>query len=449
MRHSSSQLPLTAPWIAHAHAADLAAMSALLDAQPALGARIQQDLEAGCAKNPRTGRPGLNGEQTLRLLLVRQLTGWTYAELAFHLADSATYRAFCRVSALTGTPSKSALAATLRRVSPRTLAALNAALVTSAEARAIEPARTVRMDATVVPVAIHHPTDSTLLCDAVRVLDRLLKRSEAAAGFTAYHRHTKRAKRRALEIANLAPRAVTRRRQCYRDLLAYTEATASYGACALAHLEALPATAARARVRRHLAVLLPRVAQVMDQTRRRVFAGETVPAEEKIVSLFEAHADVLVKDRRDTYYGHKIFLTTGRSGLILDCAIPKGNPGDVTWAVPLVRRQQARFGRVPRQVSLDGGFASQDNLTAIKALGVTDVCFAKKRGLAVRDMVRSQWVYDKLRRFRAGIESGISLLKRVFGLARCVWKGAPGFHAYVHTAILAANLLLLARQRLP
>jgi IS5 family transposase len=155
-----------------------------------------------------------------------------------------------------------------------------------------------------------------------------------------------------------------------------------------------------------------------------------------------------VKDRRDTHYGHKIFLTTGRSGLILDCAIPKGNPGDVTWAVPLVRRQQRLFGRAPRQVSLDGAFASQGNLTDCKDLGVADVCFAKKRALAVLAMVRSQWVYDKLRRFRAGIESGISLLKRVFGLARCVWKRPIGFHAYVRTAVLAANLLLLARHRL-
>ena len=76
------------------------------------------------------------------------------------------------------------------------------------------------------------------------------------------------------------------------------------------------------------------------------------------------------------------------------------------------------------------------------------MCFAERRGLAVQDMVRSAWVYHKLRRFRAGIEAGISLLKRVFGLARCVWKGAAGFHAYVRTAVLAANLLLLARARL-
>ena len=130
MRHLSLQLPLTAPWIAHAHATELSAMSALLDEQPALASLIQQDLEAGCTKNPGTGRPGLTGEQTLRILVLRQLTGWTYEELAFHLADSATYRAFGRLGALTPTPSKSALAATLRRITPATLATMNDRLVT-------------------------------------------------------------------------------------------------------------------------------------------------------------------------------------------------------------------------------------------------------------------------------------------------------------------------------
>ena len=185
------------------------------------------------------------------------------------------------------------------------------------------------------------------------------------------------------------------------------------------------------------------------QTTRRVVHHEAVPATEKLVSLFEAHTDVLVKNRRATHYGHKIFLTTGASGLILDCVIPAGNPADATWAVPLVERQARRFGAAPQQVSMDGGFASRDNLAALKARGVTDVCFAKKRGLAVAAMTSSQGVYDKLRRFRAGIEAGISLLKRVFGLARCVWKGPTGFHSYVRTAVLAANLLLLARATLP
>jgi transposase, IS5 family len=450
MRHISPQLPLTAPWIAHPHAKELAAMSALLDEQPVLTELVQQDLEACCPKNAETGRPGLTAEQTLRSVVVRQLTGWTYAELAFHLADSTSYRAFCRIGALAKAPSKSALADAVARVQPATLATMNDLLVTSETARAVDPARTVRMDATVVPAAIHPPTDSNLLLDAGRVLDRLLLRANTVAGFTAFHRHLKRVKRRAIEITHLAPAATARRRACYRELLDLTQATASYAACALAHIEGVPERSpAQREVHDEIAAFLPLVAQVMDQTDRRVFQAEAVPADEKLVSLFEAHVDIIVKDRRDTYYGHKIYLTTGRSGLILDCAIPKGNPGDVTWTVPLVRRQVELYGCAPRQASFDGAFASTDNLADCKALGVEDVCFAKKRGLAILDMVRSEWVYDKLRRFRAGIEAGISLLKRVFGLARCVWKGATGFHAYVRTAVLAANLLQLARSRIP
>ena len=447
MRHLE-QLALTAPWIGHEHASELAKISERLDAQPRLAARIQQDLLAACPHNPRTGRAGLTGDQVLRMLLARQLNGWTYAELAFHLADSVSYRTFCRVGGFGSAPSKSALAANLRRVRPATLAALNALIVTSDAARTVETGRIVRIDSTVVPVAIHPPTDASLLLDGVRVLLRLLRQAEHLAGFTAYHRHLKRAKRRALAIQHLAPQATGPRRAAYRELLGLTRATADYASYALAHVEGLPPTRALRRLHHALAQMLPRVEHAIAQAARRVLHGELVPAPEKLVSLFETHTDVIVKDRRDTYYGHKIFLTGGASGLILDCAIPKGNPADATWTVSMLRRQGILFGRPPRQASFDGGFASADNLAAAKALPVRDVCFSKKRGLAVLDMVKSSWVFRKLRDFRAGIESAISLLKRVFGLARCVWKGAAGFHAYVRTAVLAANLLTLARHRL-
>ena len=63
--------------------------------------------------------------------------------------------------------------------------------------------------------------------------------------------------------------------------------------------------------------------------------GETVPAGEKVVSLFEPHTDILVKGGRATTYGHKINLTTGRSGLVLDAVVEQGNPagyaGESRW----------------------------------------------------------------------------------------------------------------------
>lgn len=387
MRHSH-QLSLTAPWIGHVHATELAAISALLDAQPRLAALVEQDLVRRCPKNARTGRPGLTGDQVLRLALARQWNDWSYEELAFHVADSASYRTFCRVSVLETAPSKSAVAANLRALLPQTLAALNDCLVTSPAARAIEPGRTVRIDSTVVPVAMHAPTDSALLYDSVRVLLRLLRRAERLADFTAYHSHLKRAKRRWLAIAHAAPNAARQRRAAYRELLTLAQATADYASIALEHL-GTPRTHVLQRLQQQLAHYLPLVQHIIVQTDRRVLQGEPVPALAKLVSLFEPHTDVIVKDRRATYYGHKIFLTGGASGLILDCAIPKGNPTDSTWALPMLQRHQGRYGAPPRQASFDGGFASKENLADAKRLGVADVCFAKRRGLAILDMVKS------------------------------------------------------------
>ena len=99
----------------------------------------------------------------------------------------------------------------------------------------------------------------------------------------------------------------------------------------------------------------------------------------------------------------------------------------------------------PRQVAADGGYASQHNLTAAKARGVNDVAFHKKRGLTVEVMVKSRWVYRKLRNFRAGIEAGISCFKRAYGAARCTWRGLDHFKAYIWSAAVAHNLVLLAR----
>jgi transposase, IS5 family len=80
-------------------------------------------------------------------------------------------------------------------------------------------------------------------------------------------------------------------------------------------------------------------------------------------------------------------------------------------------------------------------------LGVEDVAFHKKRGLRVEEMVKSRWVYRALRNFRAGIEAGISCLKRAYGLDRCTWKGLEHFRAYVWSSVLAYNLALFAKLR--
>ena len=100
-----------------------------------------------------------------------------------------------------------------------------------------------------------------------------------------------------------------------------------------------------------------------------MLAGEAVPASEKLVSLFEPHADIIVKSGRDVRYGHKLNLTTGRSGLILDLVVEAGNPADSERLLPMLERHIALYGAAPRQAAADGGYASRHNLSQAKALG--------------------------------------------------------------------------------
>ena len=190
---------------------------------------------------------------------------------------------------------------------------------------------------------------------------------------------------------------------------------------------------------------LPLIERIITQAERRVLGGEAVPAGEKLVSLFEPHADIIVKGGREVQYGHKINLSAGRSGMILDIVIETGNPADAERFLPMLERHVACHGAPPRQVASDGGYASGENLIRAKALGVQDVAFHRKRGLSIGAMVKSRWVYRKLRNFRAGIEANVSCLKRAFGLTRCTWRGLAHFEAYVWSSVVAYNLVLYAR----
>ena len=206
---------------------------------------------------------------------------------------------------------------------------------------------------------------------------------------------------RLIEYARVRPNRVPH----YRELIKLTHATLTYAdhAAALVSQALDPVTVAQwqAEFRRYR----PLIERIIRQTERRVLQGETVAANEKIVSLFEPHADIIVKGGREVEYGHKLNLTTGRSGLILDLVIEAGNPADSERFLPMLKRHIAFYGDAPRQAAADGGYASRQNLGEAKALGVRDMAFHKKAGLRIEDMVKSNWVYRKLRNFRAGIES--------------------------------------------
>jgi len=429
----------------HEHARELEMIDRILCDNPTITRLVWKDLQdQGASRHERRGRPGLSADVTLRAAIIKQMTGFSYEDLAFHLADSLSYRRFVGFAHPLDVPRKSALAKNIKRISEATWHEVNHVILLYAEARGIEDGRKVRIDATVTESNIHHPTDNALLLDCVEALSRILGRAHKSFDVP-FHNRCRRAKHRHMAIVNAKRQA--QRIKPYKELLKVTEDTICFAVQAIGRLcdKQGPMAGLAQRLARELEHYVPLARQVVEQTRRRVLNQESVPAEEKLVSIFEPHTDIIRKDNRGTYYGHKVTLTGGASGLVLDWVVEEGNPADSTLLIRMLERQQDLYGHYPRQASADGGFASKDNLRYAKAGGVQDMVFAKRRGLAVEDMVTQTWIYKALRDFRAGIEGVISFLKRVFGLRRCTWSGRPSFASYVGASIVSANLLILAR----
>ncbi|MER9124869.1 ISNCY family transposase [Mesorhizobium sp. M0959] len=420
---------------------ELKAMSQWLDEHCDLLGLVARDLVRVCVKA--TGRQGLPAEAVLRCALLKQYRQLSYQELAFHLEDSASFRAFARLP-WSWSPQKSVLQKTISAIRPETWEQINRALLSGARQAKLEDGAVVRLDSTVTSALMHEPSDSSLLWDAVRVMVRLLKQADVLTGGarSPWHDHCRAAKRRARKIQ--FTRGRPNRFQLYRELIAITRATLAYLQQATERLVAAGSPLIelwQAQVCHYR----PLIERIITQSERRVLAGELVPASDKLVSLFEPHADIIVKGSRDTEYGHKLNLTTGRSGMILDLVIEAGNPRDSDRLLPMLERHIGIWGQAPGQAAADGGFASRDNLATALTLGVRDMAFHKKAGLRIEDMVRSNWVYRKLRNFRAGIEADISCLKRAYGLARCTWRGLDHFKSYVWSSVVAYNLVVFTR----
>lgn len=424
---------------------ELEVMSQILDETPKVLNRIFKDL-IGTNKADK-GRLGMTAEQVLRAAILKQHRNLTYEELSFHLEDSQSFRAFARLE-MGQYPSGSTLQENIKVLKEETWEQVNRLVTGYAQEEGLENGKKVRIDSTGVESNIHYPTDATLLQDGIRVINRLLMDGYQLVPKPAYSfsDHTRVVKRRVLKIKNT--KKPEEQKQAYKDLLQIAGTVRGYALAAISVLETYPAEGEQIIFTANLTEELKRAIglfdRIMDQTRRRVLQGEKVPASEKVLSFFEDHTDIIEKGQREIIYGHKIFLTGGKSGLILDCLVSKGNPADSDLFMTLLERQKSQYVKPPQQTAADGGFASLDNLKKAKKMGVKDVSFSKKRGLSVLEMVKSLWVYKKLKNFRAGIEGNISRLKRVFGLTRCTWREWEGFKQYVWSAVVSYNLAVLA-----
>ena len=189
--------------------------------------------------------------------------------------------------------------------------------------------------------------------------------------------------------------------------------------------------------------------RVIDQARRRVLDGEPVPNAEKIYSIFEPHTDLIKrgKVRTPVEFGHKVFLAESGKGLITQYDVLNGNPCDEVHVSPSLTHHRRAFGRAPQLYGADRGFFSEQNLATCVQGSVKTICIPQRGGSKTpqRQAYERSAAFKQGQRFRAGIEGRISVLMRGRRMKRCRANGAERFALFVGAAVLANNLMILAR----
>src|SRR4051812_10736610 len=179
-RHPPVRLFGLVPELPDAFEPELAQLDRLLE-DDEIFRRVKADMARRRPHSLTLGRPGTPVEAILRLLIVKRLYGWSYEKVERLVSDSLVLRQFCRVYP-EKVPDDTTLLRWARVIAPATLVALNDRVVALARRLAVTRGRKLRLDGTVVETTIHHPSDSSLLADGVRVLSRALRRARTMLG---------------------------------------------------------------------------------------------------------------------------------------------------------------------------------------------------------------------------------------------------------------------------
>jgi IS5 family transposase len=454
-RHEPVNLFALIPQRYATFAPQLQELDHLLD-DDAIFQRLKGDLARRSPHSLTRGRHSTPVEVILRMLVLKRLYRWSYEDTERFVFDSLLLRQFCRIY-WEDVPDDTTLNRWANLITPTTLEAIHERVVELARARKVTRGRKLRVDSAVVETTIHHPTDSSLLADGVRVLSRLLRCAKVVLGAgtdlgTEAFRTRNRSVRRLIQQLHRVARrkgeeAAEELTETYRRLLRVAEQSRMQAVQVVAALKER-----RERAAQQLALalddVLPLVEQVIYQTERRVMYDEKLSAAEKIVSLFEPHTQIIKRHKsgKATEFGRKLWLEEVEGGIVSGYRILDEPGQDDRYLVQSLADHQQRFGHPPWLVAGDRGVSSPTNEQLAKAAGVTRVVLpAKGKASAARKQQERERWFRRGFRFRAGIEGRISVLHRCYELDRCRDHGDEGMERWVGWGIITANLVQIAR----
>jgi IS5 family transposase len=421
--------------------------------------RVRADLAKRYPLTLVQGRHSTPGEAILRLLVVKHLYNWSYRETEERVADSLVLRWFCRIY-FQAVPDFSTVQRWSQTIQPETLHALNDQVVQLARQAKVTRGRKLRIDGTVVETTIHHPTDSSLLADGVRILTRIIRRSkplvhEQLGSIRDAFRSRLRTMRRGLQTLHRLRRRqgedkAEQRKAVYEKLLAATGATIKQARRIRDALHEVggEAQGQAQRLVHQLDHSLPLIQQVISQAERRVLEGRKVPAKEKLVSLFEPHTRIIPRHKggADVEFGRMVVFDEVEGGIITRFEVLEDKTAEQGQLAPALQHHRRLFDRPPRMATGDRGLHAPENERVARDAGVKHLVIPRSGVVSETQQAKERSrPWRRRYRWRAGIEGRLSSLRRDYGLRRCPDHGEDGFVRHLGWGVMASNLWHIGR----
>jgi len=430
----------------------------LLDDEQLLNA-VYEALLQRHPKSRTRGRLGAPAEIVVRMLLLKHIRNWSFDVVEREVRPNLLYRQFTRVAA-GKVPDAKTLGRQARALGPEVIQQIHRRVVELAVESGVVQGRKMRVDTTVVETNIHYPTDSSLLNDGNRVLTRLMKKVTALAGTvgTKLRNRSRSVKLRVLDIARAArskvPQSQEKLKQAYRKLLDATGRVVGQAkrfsqeiAEGVKRSTGFMQQAALEGLRQEIDTMVPRVKQVMRQTKARIFGGDT-HAEGKLFSIFEESTEVIRKGKagKPNEFGKMIKVQEAENQVITDFEVYDQRPADSDLLIPAIETHEQITGRIPDLAAGDAGFYSAKNVAKAQEAGVKRVSVPSRstKSAALKREQKKRW-FRKGQKWRTGCEGRISVLKRRHGLNRCRYKGIRGMKRWTGLGVIADNLINIGK----
>lgn len=379
-------------------------------------------------------------EQIMRAAIYKELKVLDYRSLEYHQTDSRICSLFLKIDELRPY-SFQMYQKYISRIKEGSLQELLIELNKIAIGEGLEDIKKIRQDSTIVESNIHHPTNNSLVWDCIKSSHVLLEKLSGEMPDFDYINYLKSAKKTFYKINNTKGKGKEEKtKELFKKQL--VKFTKTINNLSNAVKKKPNCSLKGAMIISEIEAFIPVCQKVYSQTERFQIHGEKVPNEEKVFSIYEAHTDIIVKGSRDIKFGHKVDLSGGRSNLILDCSILKGNVSDTKLYKPAMQRIEQNYGKVPESTCTDGGYASIDNCKHAQERGVKNIVFNKIVG-SLKNITSSSNMETRLKKWRSGMEAVISNVKRSFNLSRVNWKGFEHFKSKVLWSVIAYNIRVM------